>query len=81
MGKCPEVERIPGKVSGKWLFTRTRLPVSAILTNLASGASLDDVSDWFDIPRGRVERMLQFLAEETDVPLPVPVAEEPVLAA
>lgn len=28
---CPDVERIPGKVSGKWLVKGTRLPVDAIL--------------------------------------------------
>ena len=27
--KCPAVEQIPGKVSGAWLFTDSRLPVSA----------------------------------------------------
>ena len=31
--KCPDVERIPGKVSGAWLVRGTRLPVDAILAN------------------------------------------------
>ena len=30
---CPDVERIPGKVSGAWLVKGTRLPVWAILEN------------------------------------------------
>jgi uncharacterized protein (DUF433 family) len=30
---CPDVERIPGKVSGAWLVKGTRLPVDAILAN------------------------------------------------
>ncbi|MCW5559580.1 MAG: hypothetical protein KIT22_17325 [Verrucomicrobiae bacterium] len=50
--------------------------MSAILANLASGASLDEVSDWFEIPRERVERVLAFLAEETDAPVPSPKAGE-----
>jgi uncharacterized protein (DUF433 family) len=29
--QCPDVERVPGKVSGAWLVKGTRLPVSAIL--------------------------------------------------
>ena len=28
---CPDVERIPGKVSGAWLVKGTRVPVWAIL--------------------------------------------------
>jgi len=31
--KCPDAERIPGKVSGAWLVKGTRLPVDAILAN------------------------------------------------
>jgi uncharacterized protein (DUF433 family) len=31
--QCPDVERIPGKVSGAWLVKGTRLPVWAILEN------------------------------------------------
>ncbi len=27
---CPAVERIPGKVSGAWLFKGTRVPVKAL---------------------------------------------------
>ena len=28
---CPDVERVPGKVSGTWLIKNTRLPVDAVL--------------------------------------------------
>ena len=38
--KCPAVEQIPGKVSGAWLFTDSRLPVSALFENLEGGAQL-----------------------------------------
>lgn len=31
--QCPDVERIPGKVSGAWLVKGTRIPVKAILVN------------------------------------------------
>ncbi len=30
---CPDVERIPGKVSGAWLVKGTRIPVQAVLDN------------------------------------------------
>ena len=36
----PAVERIPGKVSGAWLFKGTRVPVTALFENLESGATV-----------------------------------------
>jgi hypothetical protein len=32
--QCLAVERIPGKVSGEWLFRSTRVPVRALFENL-----------------------------------------------
>ena len=32
---CPGVESVPGRVSGNWVFTGTRLPVYALFENLA----------------------------------------------
>jgi uncharacterized protein (DUF433 family) len=31
--RCPDVERIPGKVSGRWLMRGTRIPVNDVLLN------------------------------------------------
>ena len=69
LSKCPVLERIPGKVSGVWLFRGTRLPLWVVLDNLKSGASLDEISDWFEIDRSKVEEVLAFLANETEIPL------------
>ena len=33
---CPAVERNPGKMSGAWVFTGTRVPLYALFENLAS---------------------------------------------
>jgi uncharacterized protein (DUF433 family) len=44
---CPEVERHPEKVSGAWVFRGTRVPVSALFTNLEGGATLEEFLDWF----------------------------------
>ncbi len=65
LSKCPELEQIPGKVSGAWLFRGTRLPLWVVLDNLRVGASLDEISDWFEIDRPRIESVLGFLAAET----------------
>ncbi len=58
--QCPAVERVPGKVSGAWLFKGTRVPVTALFENLESGASVDDFLEWFPgVTRGHVESVLR----------------------
>lgn len=39
---CPSVESIPGKQTGDWLFTGTRLPMYSLFKNLASEATIYD---------------------------------------
>jgi uncharacterized protein (DUF433 family) len=39
---CSAVERVPGKVSGAWLFKGTRVPVAGLFENLEGGATVDD---------------------------------------
>ena len=36
---CPAVESVPGRLSGAWVFTGTRVPVSSLFANLAEGVS------------------------------------------
>ena len=44
---CPAVESVPGKVSGNWVFTGTRLSVYTLFENLESGATVEEFMDWF----------------------------------
>ena len=44
---CPAVERNPGKLSGAWAFTGTRVPAYALFENLAGGATVDEFVEWF----------------------------------
>ena len=56
---CPAVERHPGKVSGKWLFRGTRVPVYALFENLRSGATVDEFVEWFPgVERSDVDAVL-----------------------
>ena len=32
--ECPNVESVPGKVSGAWVFRGTRMPVQTVFENL-----------------------------------------------
>ena len=49
--QCPGVERIPGKVSGAWLFTGTRTPVAIVFENLEDGMTIDEVIEQFPVTR------------------------------
>ena len=66
--QCPVVESIPGKVSGAWVLRGTRMPVSVIFENLAAGANIDDILEWFEgLDRGQVEAVIEFAARSLDV--------------
>jgi len=41
------VETHRDKVSGAWVFRRTRVPVAALFENLRDGATVDQFLEWF----------------------------------
>jgi uncharacterized protein (DUF433 family) len=70
---CDAVESVPGKVSGAWVLKGTRMPVSAIFENIAGGASIDDLMEWFDgLDREQVTAVIEFAARS--------LAKEPTYA-
>lgn len=68
--QCPAVESIPGKVSGAWVFRDTRMPVSIVFENLESGASIEEIVDWFHVTREQIVAVLEFAARSLDPPPP-----------
>jgi uncharacterized protein (DUF433 family) len=66
--QCPAVESIPGKVSGAWVFKNTRMPVSTVFENFESGASIEEIMEWFDVTREQVIAVLEFAARSLDAP-------------
>jgi uncharacterized protein (DUF433 family) len=65
--QCPVVERTPGKVSGAWVLRGTRMPVSTIFENLESGASVDDILEWYGgLDREQVKSVIDFAARSLD---------------
>jgi uncharacterized protein (DUF433 family) len=65
--ECPAVERIAGKVSGSWLFTGTRVPVTALFENLEDGATVDEFLEWFPgVKREQVDSVLEFAASSLE---------------
>lgn len=58
--QCSAVERVPGKVSGAWLFKGTRVPVAALFENLEDGANVADFLAWFPgVTREQVDAVLE----------------------
>jgi uncharacterized protein (DUF433 family) len=59
--QCSVVERVPGKVSGAWLFKGTRVPVQALFENLEGGATVDQFLEWFPgVTREQAVTVLKF---------------------
>ena len=58
--QCSAVERVPGKVSGAWVFKDTRVPVRALFENLEGGATVNEFLEWFPgVSRQQVEAVLE----------------------
>jgi uncharacterized protein (DUF433 family) len=69
--QCNAVESVPGRLSGAWVFRDTRMPVSAVFQNLQAGATVDQIVEWFDIPKELVTEVLEFAARSVAAPVPV----------
>jgi len=79
--QCPAVESIPGRRSGAWVFKDTRMPVATVFENLESGATIDEIMQWFDVTREQVVAVLEFVANSLQSPtsqLPRSGSEAPV---
>jgi len=69
--QCAAVERVPGKVSGAWVFKGTRLPVQALFENLEGGATVDQFLEWFPgVTREQVLAVLKFAESSLAVAAP-----------
>jgi uncharacterized protein (DUF433 family) len=59
---CPDVERIPGKVSGPWLVVGTRIPADAVLDNAEDGYTAEEIvaEIYPSLSLDRAKRILAF---------------------
>ncbi|MEX2262420.1 MAG: DUF433 domain-containing protein [Bryobacteraceae bacterium] len=68
---CKAVERNPEKVSGAWVFRGTRVPVSALFSNLEGGATVDEFIEWFPgVSREQVNQVLEHASRSLADPVP-----------
>jgi uncharacterized protein (DUF433 family) len=66
--QCPAVESVPGRLNGAWVFCDTRMPVSAVFENLEVGATVDQITEWFDIAKDQAIEVLEFAARNVAAP-------------
>ena len=66
---CAAMERNPGRISGAWAFTGTRVPVYALFENLESGATVEQFLEWFpEVREWQVTAVLTHLTEYFQTP-------------
>ncbi len=66
---CPAVERHAEIVSGALVFRGTRVPVSALFTNLEGGATIHEFLEWFPgVSREQVKMVLKHVSRSLDDP-------------
>jgi uncharacterized protein (DUF433 family) len=69
---CPVVERNADRVSGAWVFRKTRVPVSALFSNLEGGATIDEFLEWFPgVSREQVNMVLEHASRSLGDPVQV----------
>ncbi len=67
---CLAVERNPERLAGAWAFRGTRVPVSALFTNLTGGATVDEFTEWFPgVTKEQVNLVLEHAAQGLRAPL------------
>jgi uncharacterized protein (DUF433 family) len=72
--QCSAIESVPGRLSGAWVFRDTRMPVSAVFENLEAGATIDEIAEWFHIPKEQIVEVLAFAARSLDAHVAVETA-------
>jgi uncharacterized protein (DUF433 family) len=68
--KCMAVESVPGKLSGAWVFRGSRIPVSAVFSNLEDGLTVREIVQMFDgLTEDQVKAVLEFAAQSVSAPV------------
>jgi uncharacterized protein (DUF433 family) len=65
--QCTDVESIPGKLSGAWVFRNSRMPVKLVFENLEDGMTIDEIIEQYDVTREQVKAVIDFAARSLDV--------------
>lgn len=67
--QCPDVESIPGKLGGAWVFKDTRTPVSIVFENLEDGMTIEEIMEQYPVTREQINAALEFAAHSVAAPV------------
>ena len=62
LSHCPDVEQVPGKVSGAWVVRGTRVPAQAVIDNAEDGFTAEQIAtEIYDgLPLEPTRRVIEF---------------------
>ena len=61
---CPGVQRDPGRLAGAWTIEDTRMPIHIIFGNLATGATIREVTEWYEgVTEEQIKNLLAHAAK------------------
>ncbi len=65
--ECPDVERVPGRVSGQWVVKGSRILADGIVDNFEAGASAEEIGlEIYDgLGADRALRIIQYAQEHS----------------
>ena len=43
--RCPDVERVPGRVSGQWVVAGTRILAQGVIDNAEAGVTAEEIGE------------------------------------
>ncbi|HEY1342351.1 MAG TPA: DUF433 domain-containing protein [Bryobacteraceae bacterium] len=67
--RCPDVESVPEKLGGAWVFRGTRMPVSVVFENLEDGVTIEELVKLYDgLTREQIRAVLEFAARSLETP-------------
>jgi uncharacterized protein (DUF433 family) len=67
---CPDVEQVPGKVSGQWIVKGTRILADGVIDNVSAGVTVQElVTDVFpNLGIERAERLIAYARQHAPHP-------------
>ena len=63
---CSALESVPGKLGGAWVFRGTRVPVTAILSNLSEMSISEIEEDFPTVKHEQIIGLLDFIAQSAE---------------
>ena len=67
---CPDVERIPGKVSGQWIVKDTRIQADGVIDNFDAGVSIEELTTdvYPNLGAERAQRIIRYAKQHASHP-------------